>query len=119
MHTSIEKYLTDYVYNYNYHIVAPGGEADMTGKSYKLPNNWILDAVNMSAKTKFQWSVVAPNLDAGFTYSSEIERDGNRFKKSVRRKVVSRDGSRAILMDTNNSTDDFEPQAGANPFHQF
>lgn len=119
MHTSIEKYLTDYVYNYNYHIVAPGGEADMTGKSYKLPNNWILDAVNMSAKTKYQWSVVAPNLDAGFTYSSEIERDGNRFKKSVRRKVVSRDGSRAILMDTNNSTDDFEPQAGANPFHQF
>ena len=29
------------------------------------------------------------------------------------------DGSRAILADTNNSTEDFEPRVKADPFHVF
>ena len=34
-------------------------------------------------------------------------------------KVKAMDGTRAILQDTNNSTDDFEPRTKADPFHVF
>lgn len=119
MHTDKVSYLTDYVYDYSYHIVGATGEADMTGRSYRLPNNWIIDAVNMSVSAMFQWIITAPSLDRGYTYCAEFGWDDSRYNKSVRRKVQSRDGSRAILQDTNNSTDDFEPRATADPFHEF
>lgn len=119
MHTDRVSYLTDYTYDYAYHLVGATGEADMTGTCYRLPNSWIIDAVNLSVPTMYQWLVTAPALDRGYTYCSEIEWDDSRFGKCVRRKVASRDGSRAILQDTNNSTDDFEARATADPFHEF
>lgn len=119
MHTDKNTFLADYIYDYSYHLVGQTGEADMTGTSYRLPNNWILDAVNMSTKAGFQWLVTSPELDRGFTYNSDFNFDDSRFGKSVRRKVVSMEGNRAILQDTNNSTDDFEPRVDANPFHVF
>ena len=119
MHTDKNTFLLDYLYNYNYHLTGQTGEADMTGTSYRLPNSWILDAVNMSSKAGFQWIVTSPALDRGFTYNSEFNFDDSRFGKSVRRKVGSMDGKRAILMDTNNSAEDFEPRAKADPFHTF
>lgn len=117
MHASKKEFLSDYMYDYSYHIVGLTGEADMTGSSYRLPNSWILDAVNMSTKAGFQWIVTSPALDRGFTYNSDFNFDDSRFGKSVRRKVTSMVGERAILQDTNNSTDDFEPRVKADPFH--
>lgn len=117
MHASKKEFLSDYMYDYSYHIVGLTGEADMTGSSYRLPNSWILDAVNMSTKAGFQWIVTSPALDRGFTYNSDFNFDDSRFGKSVRRKVASMDGQRAILQDTNNSTDDFEPRVKADPFY--
>ena len=119
MHTDKNTFLVDYIYDYSYHLVGQTGEADMTGTSYRLPNSWILDAVNMSSKAGFQWLVTSPALDRGFTYNSNFNFDDSRFGKSVRRKVESMDGSRAILQDTNNSTEDFEPRVQADPFHVF
>lgn len=119
MHTDKNTFLVDYIYDYTYHLVGQTGEADMTGTSYRLPNSWILDAVNMSSKAGFQWLVTSPALDRGFTYNSNFNFDDSRFGKSVRRKVASMDGSRAILQDTNNSTEDFEPRVQADPFHVF
>ena len=119
MHTDKKTFLVDYIYDYAYHLTGQTGEADMTGTSYRLPNSWILDAVNMSTKAGFQWIVTSPALDRGFTYNSEFNWDDSRFGKSVRRKVVAMDGSRAILADTNNSTEDFEPRVKADPFHAF
>lgn len=119
MHTDKKTFLTDYMYDYSYHVVGAVGEADMTGSCYRLPNSWIIDAVNMSTKAGFQWIVTSPALDRGFTYNSDFNFDDSRLGKSVRRKVASMNGLRAILQDTNNSTDDFEPRVKADPFHTF
>ena len=119
MHSDKKTFLSDYMYDFSYHLVGQTGEADMTGSCYRLPNSWILDAVNMSTKAGFQWLVTSPALDRGFTYNSDFNFDDSRLGKSVRRKVARMDGNRAVLQDTNNSTDDFEPRVKADPFHVF
>lgn len=119
MHADRKTFLTDYMYDYTYHLVGQTGEADMTGSAYRLPNSWILDAVNMSVPVLFQWIVTSPTLDKGYTYCADFGWDDSRYGKSVRRKVKAMDGTRAILQDTNNSTDDFEPRTKADPFHVF
>lgn len=119
MHASKDDYLSNYIYHYSYHIVGATGEADMTGTAYRVPNSWVVDAVNVSVPAMFKWLVTAPNLDKGYTYWAEFGWDASRLGKSVRRKVASREKGRAVLMDTNNSTLDFEPRVVANPFHQF
>lgn len=119
MHADRKTFLTDYMYDYTYHLVGQIGEADMTGSAYRLPNSWILDAVNMSVPALFQWIVTSPTLDKGYTYCADFGWDDSRYGKSVRRKVKAMDGTRAILQDTNNSTDDFEPRTKADPFHVF
>lgn len=119
MHADRKTFLTDYMYDYTYHLVGQIGEADMTGSAYRLPNSWILDAVNMSVPKDFKWIVTSPTLDKGYTYCADFGWDASRYGKSVRRKVKAMDGTRAILQDTNNSTDDFEPRTKADPFHVF
>ena len=112
-------FLTDYTYDYAYHLVGQTGEADMTGSCYKVPNEWVIDAVNLSCQPMFQWLVTAPELDRGWTYCANFGWDDSRYGKSVRRKVKETDGRRAVLQDTNNSSDDFEARAEADPFHVF
>lgn len=119
MHADKKTFLTDYMYDYTHHLVGQIGEADMTGSAYRLPNSWILDAVNMSDPKDFKWIVTSPTLDKGYTYCADFGWDDSRYGKSVRRKVKAMDGTRAILQDTNNSTDDFEPRTKADPFHVF
>lgn len=119
MHADRKTFLTDYMYDYTYHLVGQIGEADMTGSAYRLSNSWILDTVNMSVPALFQWIVTSPTLDKGYTYCADFGWDDSRYGKSVRRKVKAMDGTRAILQDTNNSTDDFEPRTKADPFHVF
>ena len=103
-----QTYLKDYLYECSY--VNSG--YTMTKNYYKFPNEWIIDAVNISNKAQYVWNVVDPSLDMGFTYCGEVASDKNRYNKSVRRKVLSTtpDG-RKILKDTNNSTEDFEAKA--------
>lgn len=117
MHTSKKTFLSDYMYDYSYHLVGQVGEADMTGSCYRLPNSWILDAVNVSSPALFQWIVTSPALDRGYTYCADFGWDDTRYGKSMRRKVASKDGQRAILLDTNNSSEDFEPRVKADPFY--
>lgn len=117
MHTSKKTFLSDYMYDFSYHLVGQTGEADMTGSCYRLPNSWILDAVNVSSPALFQWIVTSPALDRGYTYCADFGWDDTRYGKSMRRKVASKDGQRAILLDTNNSSEDFEPRVKADPFY--
>ena len=102
-------FLTDYTYNATY-ISATGSSMNKSG--YQVPNEWIIDAVNISNKAQYAWNVVDASLDMGYTYCGEVQLDKNRYNKSVRRKVLTTtiDG-RKILQDTNNSTEDFEAQA--------
>ena len=120
MGTDKTTYLTDYTYDYAYNVITMIGEVPMTGSCYRIPNSWIIDAVNLSVKSVFKWIVVDPSLDQGWTYCGQIDFDDTRYGKSVRRKVLSRskDG-KAILKDTNNSTVDFDAEQKADPYHVF
>ena len=72
----------------------------------------IVDAVNLSVKSEFQWIVTSPTIDMGWTYCGVIDGDENRYGMSVLRKTfTTTEDGREILQDTNNSTEDFTPEA--------
>lgn len=105
---SKESYLADYLYTYEYTLVTAAGSFPMSGEAYRIPNEWVVDVVNLSVPATFQWILTAPQLDMGWTGCGQIDNDKNRFFKSVRRKVltITADG-RVVLQDTNNSAKDF------------
>jgi hypothetical protein len=106
-----DAFLADYTYDYEYNMVV-GGESYPMGESvYSIPNSWIVDAVNLSVASEFQWIVTAPSLDMGWTYCGKVDADQSRYGKSVRRKVLSTNAKgKKVLKDTNNSTLDFSPE---------
>ena len=91
-------------YDYEYKI----GTKLMQRQALKIPNNWIVDAVNLSTQTGFEWIVTSSSLDSGWTYVAKGEGDASRYGKSVRRKVLSEKNGKPIFKDTNDSTEDFE-----------
>lgn len=72
--------------------------------AYLIPNSWVLDAVNCAVEENLSTLAFNASVDAGYTNVSSIDRDPERYGKSVIRK---RDAEGKIL-DTNNSTNDFE-----------
>lgn len=106
-----EQYLKDYYYSYDYTLVLPSGTFPMTQSAYKLPNEWIVDGVNCSVEAAREWNILPPTVDAGWTYCGKTDGDKTRYFKSVRRKMLylTADGRRK-LKDTNNSTNDFNPE---------
>lgn len=108
MGTDTEDFLKNYEESYKY--VHPATNKEITSKSYFVPNEWILDAVNLSPKDKYAWLVTDTSLDAGYTQCGENSKDPNRYGKSVRRKVSHiNEKGRSVLQDTNNSSEDFIP----------
>lgn len=114
-----EKYFAtaDYYISYKYELVTAAGTFSQSKKSYVLPNEWIVDAVNLAPYETFQWLTISDKLDAGYTYVAPTGSDETRFGKSVRRRSVGTINGRRILQDTNNSTEDFEPAVQADPFY--
>ena len=114
---TVEKYFaTDtYYLNYTYELVTSAGTFSQSKKSYVIPNEWVVDAVNLSPSETFQWLTFSQTLDAGYTYVAPTGSDVTRFGKAVRRKVQQIVNGRRVLQDTNNSTDDFEHGVPANP----
>ncbi|WP_333661045.1 DUF4876 domain-containing protein [Chishuiella changwenlii] len=116
--TNIEQYLAQYDYTYEYDFVFGEDSFPMSNDAYRIPNDWIIDAVNLSVNSEFQWIVTAPSLDAGWTYSGTVDRDSNRYGKGVRRKTLSTSANgNKILVDTNNSTRDFSAQVKPSLFN--
>lgn len=105
-----ETYLRDYLYNYEYVMVLESGTFPMSQDAYRLPNEWIVDVVNCSIPTNRIWNVSSSTLDKGWTYCGDYDKDKNRFFHSVRRKLLgfASEGI-AILKDTDNSSEDFNP----------
>lgn len=95
-----DSYLEDNYYEAKY--TAVNGK-EMTTKSYKVANSWILDAVNLAPSSAWQWNVVSSALDAGYAYVAPTGSDKARYGKAVIRK---KDGDKWV--DTNNSSNDFE-----------
>jgi hypothetical protein len=102
------QYLAEYKYNYTYRET--GVDFDIPQENYKIPNQWIVDAVNLAPKEEFQWLLTSEALDSGWTYSSESQGDNGRYGKAVRRKVTNSDAGKINYQDTNNSTADFIPR---------
>ncbi len=112
MPVTAQEYLAQYKYDYEYTFVHGDFTKVMTQSAYKIPNTWLLDVVNISTKTDFQWILVPASIDSGFTYC--LEKDGDKAHGySVIRKTESTVGSRKVLKDTNNSTEDFTPKVKA------
>ena len=103
-----EQYLKDYLYWYEYDIVCAAGTFPMTQSSYKIPNDWIVDGVNCAVQAEWEWNILPPSIDGGWTHCGTTDHDKTRYFKSIRRKLlyVEPDGRR-VLKDTNNSTEDF------------
>lgn len=106
-------FLQNQVYKFTYIFVHPSiGEKEMSGTTYQIPNEWVVDAVQLGSTDKWKWNVVDPSLDSGYTYCGETYNDKNKYGKSMRRKVLSvTESGRKILQDTNNSINDFERNA--------
>lgn len=107
-----DSYLSDYLYTYNYEVVTAAGIFPMSQTAYRLPNQWIVDAVCCSVPSMYAWQGCSPLLDCGWTGCGRYNNDKQRYFRSVRRHVqyTAADG-RTVLQDTNNSTLDFESNA--------
>lgn len=110
-----EEYLQNYKYDYSYNFIFGETVREVKKSEYKIPNKWILDAVNLSIESKYVWNVTSPALDRGWTYCGKVDADKTRYGKSVRRKVLSG----MTLQDTNDSSVDFLPEQKADPYFQF
>ena len=110
MKTTKEDWLQNYVYDAKYLFVFGDFSKEMTKKGiYRVPNAWILDGVNLSVESVREWNVLDASIDAGWTYCGKVDRDETRFNKSVIRKQ----DANGKYIDTNNSTNDFTPEAPA------
>lgn len=109
--TTKDAYLANYKYDYKWLFVFGSFELEQNESEYKLPNEWVVDAVNLSVQSEFKWIVTDPSLDSGWTYCGKTDGDDSRFGKSVKRKVLQEVGGVRLLQDTNNSTVDFEAEA--------
>jgi len=109
MEVSSEQYIADYTHEYSWTMVFNGVEYNRGPfVDYKIPNEWVMDAVYTSAKGSDLNHVFSPTIDAGWTYCGESATDTNRYGKCVRRKVLTTNpDGRKILKDTNNSAVDF------------
>ena len=114
-----EKYFADdtYLLQYNYELVTAAGTFSQSKKSYVLPNEWMVDVVNMAPSETFQWLTASDQLDAGYAFVAPTGSDVTRFGKAVRRKTKLTMNGVRILQDTNNSSDDFEMGVPADPFY--
>lgn len=102
--TIAEKYHYEYTYMMAFEGLPP---TELPGDpALKIPNSWVLDAVNLGMKNENQWLPIAPELDRGYASVAPTLNDASRYGKKVIRKTLQKDSK--ILVDTNNSSEDFD-----------
>ena len=102
------QFLEQTAYTYSY---IGGTGREMFFDAYKIPNEYVMDAVNLSVAESFEWLVTAPTLDMSWTYCGKVSSDANRYGKSVTRKTLSTSNQGLVfLQDTNNSAEDFQAE---------
>ena len=100
----MEKFLENYRWEGQYIMHTQAGDFTMDiTNAYKVPNSWVIDAVNLSVEEVFFTLSFDTSLDAGYAYCGTTDGDPNQYGKAVIRKS---DGN-GYLVDTNNSTSDF------------
>lgn len=76
-------------------------EADFDYRA--VPNDWVIDAVVVGTKDNCPYNPFCTALDGGYTFCAASAGDTDRYGKSMRRKST---GDK--LVDTDNSTNDFQ-----------
>ena len=110
MHGTKEEFLEKNVYNGKYVMTFNGDAYEMkVNNTYKVPMSWVVDGVNLSVEEEWQMNILPANIDSGWTYCGKTLNDKTRYTKAVIRKQDA-DGK---YVDTNNSTNDFTPEAPA------
>lgn len=74
----------------------------MESKQVQVPNEWVLDAVNLGTEDDFGWFVISEALDAGFVAGRANSKDTTQRGTAIKRKQ----DSTGKYIDTNNSTND-------------
>ena len=103
-----EQYLKDYTYDYQYPI--KGDTLSRVMHTYRFPNEWIIDAVNLAPKDKAVWHL-SP-LDQKYTYVGTTTAPTAHYDMAVIR-VQDKFG---VWVDANNSEKDFKPAQKASYF---
>lgn len=107
-----EQFLTEYPLTDAYYIFHSPNGSDYTlplRNAYRVPNDWVLDAVNTGCRDAYYIAPWDASLDAGYAWCGTTDGDPERFGKAVIRKSTS-DGR---LVDTNNSSSDFDSNVRA------
>ena len=74
----------------------------MESKQVQVPNEWVLDAVNLGTEDDFGWFVISEKLDAGWVAGRANSKDTTQRGTAIKRKT----DSAGKYVDTNNSTND-------------
>lgn len=102
------KFLAENRYSFDYELVTVVGSFPMSDFAYIIPNKDVVDVVNCSVASEWEWNVTDPALDRGWTGCGKIANDKTRYFRSVRRKLLYIDANgKAVLQDTNDSSVDF------------
>lgn len=100
-------YEKDYAWSAKYVFRFKDFVKEMETKAYKVPLDWIVDAVFLGIKDKIDWRYIPDTIDAGFTGWRDSFQDNSGQGTAVIRKVEREVNGRKYLKDTNNSTEDF------------
>ena len=102
-----EKFLAEQEGNYTYINAATGKEMSGT-KAYLVKYEWILDGVNLCPAESWISGALSTSVDASYAAISQAKLDKSRFgKKFVRKTAGISAAGHAVLMDTNDSANDF------------
>ncbi|MCI7309807.1 MAG: DUF4876 domain-containing protein, partial [Prevotella sp.] len=97
-----EDFLKNNFYEAKYLFSFNGLNKEMVKKAYKIPNEWVVDAVNLGVEGTTVWNVFSASLDMSRTYTLNNFTDKTGYNKSVIRKMVN-----GKYQDTNDSATDF------------
>ncbi|MDE7397117.1 MAG: DUF4876 domain-containing protein, partial [Muribaculum sp.] len=101
---TVESFLSDYAGYYEY-LSPVNGKTMSNSKCVRIPNEWILDGVNLSNSEVFVHGWLADNIDFSYAQTSDVNTE--RYGRMAQRRVASVVNGRDILMDTDDSLADF------------
>lgn len=102
-----EQFLADYKGTYSYIHNVTGKEMS-TSSCYRIPNEWVIDGINLCSTSTHQTNALAPAIDMSFASIADDNSVANRAgKKFVRKVAGTSPAGNTILMDTNDSANDF------------
>lgn len=103
-----DKLLAEYDGTYKYINAATGTEMPGT-KCLLIDYSWIIDGINLCPDEGFTQGALRASVDAGHAAISEKKTDKERFGKKFVRKISGKSAKgHNVLMDTNDSSVDFE-----------